>query len=628
MAKKGRNHSDRLEYYHDMFDDMRGMLRDKSSGHIQSSWNLDPDSPVALRMKAWDENQDNQGSFNHKCYRYMFTQAQMNRRIKAAIKYEETAKTFVGYAGSGKDFAQLWAESSILILKGGYDWEDSLNHVILAAAVWILDALSESGKLSELYPLVADACEYDHGGMIPLRHPSYDVELIWAVANVICHRNDDLYDSDGFRHHWTAPWTVSALRTVPQNSKKRADFDAMMALIDEDAKKRAAKAYEAKVWEFYRISLTIDILIQKKKSYLEKKVEDLDRQISEANRFEMRRLFGKNAFDIKPVLGPVMNPSPPKLEQKTNQDIKQLEMEKTRAYKELEDFTSVTLADLSSMAYVEEREKWARLWKKYIPEKLLDDLVHFSVDDPFESSFGLLCLLEANSGIPWLYYGSMAVFYTIKDQLPYEKTLYAIDSHRHTEKTAPTGAKDPLYQMRYQGNLRHKKDVDADGDSVIREYGESIAQKVFSQTLCLIPRNRYSLQNPDSVFVGLEPDQIKDICALLLQMFLYQNEGHASLDDYRIEQLFKGIEHDQDNDEENQDASGEEIRRLKHQIDSLNRAYREEASKVSTLQNEHNQLLHEKELLRRELVDLREIVFNKEHQPTSDKQIKEEVSLP
>ncbi len=603
-------------------------MKNKSIDRVRSSMNLDPDSSIVLRMKAWEENQENQGSFNHKCYHYMFTQEQINRRIKSAIKYEETAKTFVGYAGSNKAFAQLWAETSTLILKGGYDSVDSLNNVILAAAVWILDALSESGKLSELYPLVADACEYDHSSMIPLRHPSYDMELIWAVANVICHRNDDLYDPDGFQHNWADPWTVSALRTVPQNSKKRADFDAMMALIDDDAKKRAAKAYETKVWEFYRISLTIDTLLQKKKINLEKKVDELDRQILEANRFELNQLFGKNVFDIKPVLGPVMNPSPSKPEQKTSQDIKQLEIENARVCKELDDFTSVTLADLSSMAYVEEREKWARLWKKYIPEKLLDELIHFSVDDPFESSFGLLCLLEANSGIPWLYYGSMAVFYTIKDQLPYEKTLYAVDSLKHSEKTAPTGAKDPLYQMKYQGNLRHEKDIDADGDSVIREYGESIAQKVFSQTLCLIPRIRYSLQNPDNVFEELGATQIREVCGLLLQILLYKNESLASLDDYRIEQLFKEIEHDQNNDEENQDDSVEEIRRLKHQIDSLNRAYREEASKVSALQNERNQLHNEKELLRRELADLREIVFNKEYHPASDKKIKEEVSLP
>ena len=58
MVSKGRNNSDRLEYYHDIFDAMRGMLRNKSSDHIKSSWNLDPDSAVALRMKAWEENQD------------------------------------------------------------------------------------------------------------------------------------------------------------------------------------------------------------------------------------------------------------------------------------------------------------------------------------------------------------------------------------------------------------------------------------------------------------------------------------------------------------------------------------------------------------------------------------------
>lgn len=629
MAGKASNRSEVYEYYYDVFDRMKKSMKGSLTDSVWECVDKeDSDDPVVQKAKKWEDG-SKEHSTSYNLYHYMFTPEQVQRRIKVAIKYEQTACEKLQYKGNLKGFRPIWLTMSSLILKGGYDSVDRFSDCVMAAAIWILDELSLNDKLDELYPFIVDACEYDCSDFLPYSHPSYDTELISAVINTIRHRNDDLYKHDQFQHNWTDPWTTSSLRDVSVQSKKRENFEGMIALLDSQVVKDVMRRYENKVWEFYKIAYQTDDVIQRKIRQYDIEIERIEEKLKVAYR---NRLVGladngkKN--NIRPVLSPLMMPVSQPDDDINDQEIDRLQNEKDRLIRQQRQLTAKTMADLSSMTYENEREKCARDWKGIVPENLLNDLVAFSVDDPYESSFALLALLDNNSDIPWLYYGSVAVFYTIMDQLPPTNSLYLFDGY--PEKTLNRGSADEAYQMAFKSEHRFDHTEDADGDKIQRDRAENIAQKIYAQTFTLLPRIRRNLPNIDLLLkeIGAETDREKEAYDLLLQVLWAMEDGN-DLQEYKslAEETKESEETAQEEKPEEPDNSAE-IAELKRKINTLNRNYREEAAKVRNLQNERDNLIKESEDMRRELSELRNIVFNRENPEKEEDQEETKIDFP
>ena len=77
---------------------------------------------------------------------YDFTNARMNRRIQATVKYRDKAVKLLADKLSQKEIEELFAYSNTLILRGGYNTVDHIRFVTLAASIWILDQLRCFGK--------------------------------------------------------------------------------------------------------------------------------------------------------------------------------------------------------------------------------------------------------------------------------------------------------------------------------------------------------------------------------------------------------------------------------------------------------------------------------------------------
>ena len=311
-----------------------------------------------------------------------------------------------------------------------------------------------------------------------------------------------------------------------------------------------------------------------------------------------------------------------------DQEIDRLQNEKDRLIRQQRQLKAKTLADLSSMTYENEREKCARDWKGIVPDKLLNELVSFSVDDPYESSFALLALLDNNSDIPWLYYGSVAVFYTIMDQLPPTNSLYLFDGY--PEKTLKRGSSDEAYQMVFKSEHRFDRTEDADGDRIQRDRAENIAQKIYAQTFMLLPRIRRNLPNIDLLLkeIGAETVREKEAYELFLQVLWAMEDGN-DLQEYKslAEETKESEETTHEEKPEESDNSAE-MAELKRKINTLNRNYREEAAKVRNLQNERDNLIKESEDMRRELSELRNIVFNRENPNIEEDQEETKIDFP
>ena len=633
MAPKFDSKQEMYEAYNQMFAETRKSIRNKSYDGFDFPDNVDdPYDPIAVRYKKWESNLDDKSYISE--YHYMVESDQIQRRIRAAIKNEQKAIEKIGWKGGQKSFTDIWIFLSSLILKGGYDSVDRSGECILAAAVWILDEINQSDKMQELYPFLIDAYE-DHDIASEFHfHPCYDSNLIAAVMNTIIHRNDEVCDHDKRKRYWTDAWTTSLQRKESASSKRRQNFEGMMALLKKEHVEQAKRNYENKVWGFYRIACLIDQALQKKMEKYNRDIDYFEKKISE----HYSRLLSKPKESRRPVLTPLMHP--PKNEVDTisilnDPEREKLEQEKDRLSMERRRLESVIMADFSSMAYENEREKWAMKWKDFAPNELLNELVCFSVNDPYESCFALLALLEDNSDIPWLYYGSVAVFYTMKDQLPTFRERYIKDIHR--EKYILNNKPDENYQMVYTSEKRFENEPDSEGDQIIRQRAENFAQKVFSRTFTMLPRIKTELPGMDVLMkeLGVKTEGEKKAYELLLQVIWATTwDGMVTRDGLKqYIDVINAKEKEQEKSIEDPEPEDDSIdpgiiSELKQKNDILNRYLRDEAAKVRTLQDERDELLRESDDMRRELAELRNIVFNREHPDLTETENNKGISFP
>ena len=239
MAGKPGDKSEGYEYYHDVFNQMRKSVKGTLSGTVWVAVEKDDqENPATHKAEKWElELKD--ASTAYCLYHFMFTPEQVQRRIKAAIKYEQTACEKLQHKGSLKSFRPVWSAMSSSILKGGYDSTDLFSDCVMAAAIWILDEFSLNRKLDELYPFIVDACEYNCSDFLSYAHPSYDPELISAVINTIRHRNDDLYKHDSYRHSvFIKPFVLTGvLRNYIASGANDIPGESSFAELDSKSRK-------------------------------------------------------------------------------------------------------------------------------------------------------------------------------------------------------------------------------------------------------------------------------------------------------------------------------------------------------------------------------------------------------
>ena len=145
---------------------------------------------------------------------------------------------------------------------------------------------------------------------------------------------------------------------------------------------------------------------------------------------------------------------------------------------DLEDKISFTRMSLAN-----DREKTADSLRELIPVELRKKLTLFSVDDPFESSFALLYLLDSDSDVPWLYYGSVSVAYTTVDQLPFgAKELNAPNKEKLPDEMIKL-----LYSHKYRGN-RCGDMIDSEGEPVYRTKDTNLSQILYQNGNLVFPR--------------------------------------------------------------------------------------------------------------------------------------------
>lgn len=147
-------------------------------------------------------------SRNEMMIHYDYTNARLNRRIKATIKYQQEAHKRLQGILSPKEIDGLFAYGNGMILRGGYDAADRCHVIVLAAAIWILDQLNLQGDLQKAYPYIPEVDD-DEVLCHPVMHPQYDDELICGMVKLLLYRNHDAFGGLGTMEYLAVNYDVA-----------------------------------------------------------------------------------------------------------------------------------------------------------------------------------------------------------------------------------------------------------------------------------------------------------------------------------------------------------------------------------------------------------------------------------
>lgn len=509
---------------------------------------------------------------------YDFTTARMNRRIQATVKYRDKAVKLLADKLSQKEIEELFAYSNGLNLRGGYNTVDNNRFITLAAAIWILDQLSLQNCLEKAFPYLP---EMDEGEILCpyVVHPQYDQELICSMVKLLLYRNRDSYGGLGLETHESTLVTESL-----QRGDLHSNFEAIMALIDRDAITKVAEKYENKVWEFYGLVIPAANLVDKAYERLKQELESLQKVPA--------------APDIPACM---VRPNLMLLPQNDEQEKKaEFLRRKLRRFETTGTFTEFGLAN--------SREKTAKKFSDVIGKQLAENLIDFSVDDPFEMAFALFYLLDTGSDIPWLFYGSICVAYTLVDQLPFDTKLAKAGELELLPELTRS-----LYAHRFSG-YRWDDMQDCSQEPVQRDKATNLAQLLYENAYALYPRVTGSLPQIDQYLadMGLEDPGQQEAYQLLLYLLRSANDRSENLHTFRLESQTATAELNVAEEAEDISLLQKQYKELLQQNSELRIALHEEARSKRDALKDICWVQTENEHLRQELADLRNLIFSQQ----------------
>lgn len=545
---------------------------------------------VTQLYQQWRQNRGNisEEKFNssHEYdLHYDYTPSLLKKRVAATVAYQSFLQKELGDIASSELLNDMFAFSNGMILRGGYTNFDISFAVVVASAIWILDQLKIQGDLEKIYPYLSLA-ENEYESLF-IHHPQYSDDLIASVVELIYSRNDCENES------------LALLPLEKGKSESRNAYDSVIALINQDAIADVKEKYERKVWEFYRLVFTSEIKIQSEKERIEKEIESLQKTVMSSSPILMQspnRLFDSNDATTEKI-------------QRLNYQLERIE---NTAW-----YTEIGLPD--------SREKTARRFRNIIGEDMVSKLTNFSVDDPFEYAFALHILLDEDSLIPWLYYGSICLTYTFVDQLPFLNEFAKKGNPKLIDE-----ANSILYTHKFKG-VRWENRTDCNGESIERTFGKNLGQILYYSSHTLYPRVVDEMPKLDNFFgdIASENENEKQLYALIIHLLGSTKKEQESLQTYRLSQEIEKITEENSSLEIIDTTDLEKkVFVLEDRVNALSRALYEEGRLKKNAILKNNQLTIENERLIRELADLREIVFAQQSDEPIESEAKEDIKFP
>ena len=231
------------------------------------------------------------------------------------------------------------------------------------------------------------------------------------------------------------------------------------------------------------------------------------------------------------------------------------------------------------------------------------------IGDPYELCFAFLYLIESGDDLPWLYGPGVGLLQEIAESLPWgvyeydeeHDPLWIADEDCEPEPVKPSNIPD-WYERKYL----YRKGRDD-------EFPRSLAQIVYEQTGCLMPRDMHLY---DGALKELSAYGIrgKDATGLLYCMLALANSRHRDSAfnlDSDMQRLLD-LEDELPGEAKTRltyDELSEKADRQKEEIQALRKALHEAERGAKTARKELERVQSEAQTEHRELADLREYVF-------------------
>ena len=369
---------------------------------------------VGPKISNWLEQLDEAGQAEREHYSHSEwlehhdnTVGKWARREEATLEYYGEAKKKLRDVYDISRLAHNWGMVNGLSLIGGYDAQDQREHALLAgAAIWILDQVNAQGKLYDLLDSLPDQikvlprCGDRKKEPIPMpafKHPDYQLTDIWALIRLLGNRNAELVTPTPFPCSMSDEWTVSRNRKPTDGCPQRKAFEAIMGMLDKGTVQLAAQHFESKVWEFYHLAFHADQFVENRLNAYDREIYSIQERLGSMMHRKSAPYAFSDAFDNTTFL------------QKNDSPWAQLKQHLEKVQDQAEAYSMKIGPLFCELANPNDREQRLSNFKDEMPTELYEELLHFSVDDPYETCFAVLYLLDAGSNLPWLYYGAMAV---------------------------------------------------------------------------------------------------------------------------------------------------------------------------------------------------------------------------
>ena len=598
-----------------------------------------------------------------------FEKSMEKRRIQAIMnvleKLPEERKPYVS------DFILL------NVFQPNYAIMDEECHIMTAAAIWILDRISEAGNLGpELFKLLPrDESMLDDLFTVTLTDSQYDESLIASVEYVLRNRNADIAPLEDDGNGGTRAFTS----VLAAEGKDHADvpsrncFEVLLQLIPQETKDKAALRFKScyDMW-MERFSSLMMLKVEEYEEKREKvnaigqKINDLrdraDELIEQGNKLMKQKKPSKapsalnaqqlaeisklsqmqSSLPFSPVTGMIQN-SENSLRRNVQSVLQQLEDLENQhedgisALNEAMSERSRLVAYLSTHGYITESK-----YKEQFSSLKESVLLPLPFDDPFEMCFALLYLIEQNDDIPWLYGCCFGMMHEFCDALPWGLYEYDEEEDKYWFNTEES-EDGRLAFPGFENSQSKKRGAPAFPDWYARDYrwkgddncdARSLAQILYETTGCLMPRNlhRYDDMMKELGKYGIKQNKaIAMLYCMIGLSTMHRQKSALNLDETYIK-LFCEEEQSEQNAPEQKKLSRDELEQktadLEKEIRQLRTAlHRAEKEAEDT----KKKLVSQKaaaEAEHRELADLREIVFKAEDEQIENEPVKDNSLFP
>ena len=521
------------------------------------------------------------------------------------------------------------------------------NHILTAAAIWILDKLSIAGvPWNKIYTLLPrDDHELDDLFDLDVWDAEYDGALIASVEYVLGNRNQDIapleYDNvNGYR---LITSDLCAKGKDRGDVPSRKNFEKLIALIPNDVREQAAKHFEDcyKAWTdrfFIGIEYWNEQYLKQREvlNSIRTEINDLtDTLTQKANRISDVRNKARKA---KPPLNVLLNNpsnavpgipgliSPVKSALPSDNGSSEPELlEFLDKYKELDDVHYQACEEMDKIVLQRKHFVYNISRNGYTasdmlegyPEKVQKELLKpIPITDPYELCFALLYLVETGSDIPWLYGSCISMLKEVVDYLPWGLAEYDEINDPYWEDDVPTPSKVPDFPDWYERNYSWK------GDS---EYNaRSLSQILYETTGCLMPRDlhRYDAELKSLGKYGIK--QNKAIAMLYCMTALSNTRRQVNSNNFNADYM-NFLEHgagaaskpDVEETLTPEDWSAQKAE-LEEQIQKLRTSLYNAEKSAADARKKLEQQKAASKAEHRELVDLREVIFNRDEEDNDD----------